>query len=55
MLDKITIYNKQNKNNLNFICWRFEALLSIPNSKVLALPLQEFKHITDLARERNND
>ncbi len=50
MLEKITIYNKQNKNNLDFTCWRFEALISIPNSKVLALPLYEFKQITDLAK-----
>lgn len=55
MLEKITIYNKTVKNDLDFICWRFEALISIPNSKVLALPLQEFKQITDLARDGKND
>lgn len=50
MLEKITIYDKQIKNNLDFTCWRFEALISIPNIKELALPLQEFKQITDLAK-----
>lgn len=55
MLEKITIYDKQKKNNLDFTCWRFEALISIPNSKVLALPLNEFKQIIDLVKERVND
>ena len=50
MLEKVVIYNKTTKNDLDFICWRFEALISIPNSKILALPLQEFKQITDLAK-----
>jgi len=50
MLEKITIYDKQNKNNLDFTCWRFEALIFIPNIKELALPLHEFKQITDLAK-----
>lgn len=50
MLEKIIIYDKQNKNNLDFTCWRFEALISIPNIKELALPLHEFKQITDLAK-----
>lgn len=50
MLDKITIYNKAIKNKLEGILWRIEATIPIPNIKVLALPLNEFKQITDLAK-----
>ncbi|MCT7498435.1 hypothetical protein N5S76_01425 [Aliarcobacter cryaerophilus] len=50
MIDKITIYNKAIKNNLEGILYRIEATISIPNIKVLALPLYEFKQITDLAK-----
>lgn len=50
MIDKITIYNKAIKNNLEGILYRIEATISIPNIKVLALPLHEFKQITDLAK-----
>lgn len=50
MIDKITIYNKAIKNNLEGILYRIEATISIPNIKVLSLPLNEFKQITDLAK-----
>ncbi|RXI25061.1 hypothetical protein [Aliarcobacter trophiarum] len=50
MLDKITIYNKAIKNNLEGILWRIEALISIPNIKYLALPLYEFKEIINIAK-----
>lgn len=50
MIDKVTIYNKALKNGLKGILWRLEATISIPNIKILALPLKEFKQITDLAR-----
>lgn len=50
MIDKITIYNKAIKNKLEGILYRIEATISIPNIKYLALPLQEFKQITDLAK-----
>ncbi len=50
MIDKITIYNKAIKNNLEGILFRIEATISIPNIRFLALPLQEFKQITDLAK-----
>ncbi|RBQ27987.1 hypothetical protein [Aliarcobacter vitoriensis] len=50
MLDKITIYNKAIKNNLEGILWRVEALISIPNIKYLALPLFEFKEIIDISK-----
>lgn len=52
MIDKITIYNKALKNSLDGILWRVEALIQIPNIKYLALPLQEFKQITDIAKGR---
>lgn len=50
MIDKISIYNKAYKNALKAILWRIEAKISIPNFKVLAMPLHEMKEITDLAR-----
>ncbi|MDD2894971.1 MAG: hypothetical protein PHG81_03025 [Aliarcobacter sp.] len=50
MIDKITIYNKAIKNNLEGILYRIEATFSIPNIKYLALPLHEFKQIIDLAK-----
>ena len=50
MLDKVIFYNKALKNGLKGILWRIEATIEIPNFKVLALPLYEFKQITDLAR-----
>lgn len=53
MIDKITIYNKAIKNKLEAILYRIEATILIPNIRVLALPLQEFKQITDLAKGNN--
>jgi hypothetical protein len=50
MIDKITIYNKAIKNKLEGILYRIEATISIPNIRVLFLPLNEFKQITDLAK-----
>ncbi len=50
MIDKLIIYDKGFKNQLNIILWRIEAKISIPNIKVLALPLYELKQITDIAR-----
>ena len=43
MIDKLVIYNKRIKNNLNFNVWRLEALIQIPNIKYLALPLHELR------------
>ena len=51
MIDKIVIYNKAIKNKLDSVLWRIEALITIPNIKYLALPLNEFKQITDLIKE----
>lgn len=50
MLDKVTIYNKAIKNSLGYPLWRIEATISIPNIKVLSLPLNEFKEVIDIAR-----
>jgi hypothetical protein len=50
MIDKITIYNKAIKNNLEGILYRIEATILIPNIRVLSLPLNEFKQIIDLAK-----
>lgn len=52
MIDKIVIYNKQLKNSLNFKAWRVEAKIIIPNIKLLALPLYEFKELVNLMRDR---
>jgi len=51
MIEKIIIYNKQLKNNLNFLVWRVEAKIIIPNIRVLALPLSELKReVIDLMK-----
>jgi len=52
MIEKLVSYNKRIKNNLNFNVWRVEALINIPNIRCLALPLHEFKQITDIAKGR---
>lgn len=53
MIEKVTIYNKALKNNLEGILWRIEAKILIPNTKYLALPLHEVKQIVDLAKGNN--
>jgi len=50
MLDKIIFYNKAFKNGLQGTLWRIETTISIHNFRALALPLYEFKQITDIAR-----
>ena len=55
MLDKIIFYNKSFKNGLQGVLWRIEATISIPNFRALALPLYEFKQITDLAGRTLHD
>ncbi len=55
MLDKVIFYNKAFKNKLQATLWRIEATISIPNFRALALPLYEFKQITDIARSTTND
>lgn len=51
MLEKITIYDKAFKNNLSFKLWRYEAKISIPDFRYLALPLHEFKDIINIGRD----
>jgi len=54
MIDKIVIYNKQLKNNLNRTVWRVEAKIIIPNVKLLSLPLYEFKNeVIDLLTNKS--
>ena len=50
MLDKICIYNKAKKNKLDGTLWRVEATISIPNFNCLALPINEFIDIINLAK-----
>lgn len=50
MIEKITIYNKAGKNKLEGILWRMEAKVTIPNFRILALPLHEFKEVVNIAR-----
>jgi len=50
MIEKIVIYNKQMKNSLNFVIWRIEAKIIIPNIKILALPLYEFQELIQLVK-----
>ena len=50
MIEKVCIYDKAYKNNLEGILWRLEATITIPNSKNLALPLHDFKELTDTSK-----
>ena len=48
-IDRICIYNKALKNSLDGILHRIEATISIPNYNCLALPINEFIEIINLA------
>ncbi len=48
-MDRICIYNKGLKNKLDFNLYRIEATISIPNYNCLALPINEFIEIINLA------
>ena len=48
-MDRICIYNKGLKNKLDFNLYRIEATISIPNFNCLALPINEFIEIINLA------
>lgn len=48
MLEKIIVYNKSYKNSLPYNLWRIEAKISIPNIRMLALPLHDFKEIINI-------
>ena len=49
-MDRICIYNKALKNSLDGILYRIEATISIPNFNCLALPINEFIEIINLAK-----
>ena len=51
-MDRICIYNKALKNKLDGILYRIEATISIPNFNCLALPINEFIEIINLANGR---
>jgi hypothetical protein len=44
-IEKVTIYNKGFKNDLNRILWRFEAKILIHNIRDLYMPLDEFQKL----------
>ena len=48
-MDRICIYNKAFKNSLDGVLHRIEATISIPNYNCLALPINEFIEIINLA------
>ena len=49
-MDRICIYNKGLKNKLDFNLYRIEATISIPNYNCLALPINSFIEIINLAK-----
>mgnify|MGYP006055930561 FL=1 len=49
-MEKVCIYNKALKNSLNGILYRIEATISIPNFNCLALPINSFIDIINLAK-----
>ena len=49
-MDRICIYNKALKNKLDGTLWRIEATISIPNFNCLALPINSFIDIINLAK-----
>ena len=49
-MDRICIYNKGLKNKLDFNLYRIEATISFPNYNCLALPINEFIEIINLAK-----
>ena len=55
MIEKITIYDKQNKNNLDFQVWRYEAKVIIPNPKYLMIPFADFQEIINYGRAKNDN
>lgn len=49
MVERIVFYDKALKNVLGFPLWRMEATVTVPNWKVLALPLLELQDIAKTA------
>lgn len=54
MVERIVFYDKRIKNALGFPLWRMEATVTIPNWKVLAIPLLELQEIAGLAYGKQN-
>lgn len=52
MINRILFYDKALKNNLSSPLWRMEAVITIPNWKILALPLSELTDISKLVWSR---
>jgi hypothetical protein len=50
MIEKVIIYNKALKNNLDTPLWRIEFKVTIPNVRHLAIPLHYIKEVIDLTR-----
>lgn len=48
MVEKVVIYNKQFKNNLDVLMWRLEATVLIPNLKYLIIPLHDIDNIAKI-------
>lgn len=55
MIDKVVVYNKALKNDLDGVLWRIEATMTIPNIKLLALPLEEFKELVTIAKTQTKE
>lgn len=49
MVERIIFYDKQLKNALSTPLWRMEAMVTVPNWKVLALPLRELNEVAAIA------
>ena len=54
MVERIVFYDKRIKNALGFPLWRMEATVTVPNWKVLAIPLLELQEIAGLAYGKQN-
>ena len=49
MIERVIFYDKAKKNGLSSPLWRMEALVVIPNLRLMALPLYELREIAALA------
>ncbi len=49
MVERIVFYDKALKNGLPAPLWRMEATVTIPNWKVLAIPLRELQEVAAIA------
>ena len=49
MIERIIFYDKALKNGLHSPLWRMEATVTIPNWRVLAIPLRELQEVAAIA------